>query len=106
MTTSFVTPRHGQSFTLSPEATAILDDYQRFLQDIWDIPFTAPDAVLSDALLMLVERYYEFRQWRQQGSKPQRRAHPQLSRPSSHLTPSRVRIQRNPSRRQRSGRPP
>ena len=46
--------RQRPSLTLSPDAVAILEDYGRFLQDIWDSPPASPDAVLAGSAIQVM----------------------------------------------------
>ena len=66
-------PPLGQALILSPDAVAILNDYHRFLADIWEQELSSPDAVLTDALVVLVTRYPAFRTWRQQAGRDAQR---------------------------------
>ena len=77
-------PLLGQALILSPDAHAILADSHRFLADIGEQPRSSPDAVLTDALSVLVARSPAFRTWRQQAGRDSQRsprAWPRLAAP-------------------------
>ena len=101
MTHSTAVRHQPSSLTLSPEAVAILDDYGRFLQDVWDNAPASPDAVLTDALQVLVERYAAFRHWRQQGGRPQPRAQPHRTHAPFPFTSAHSHLRRPPTLRRR-----
>jgi hypothetical protein len=94
--------RQSRTLTVAPDAIAILEDYSLFLQDIWDAAPTSPDDVLSDALRVLVERYREFRQWRQQGGRQHLSSPSPAVRPPSRVPTSSLLIRRQPRQRRRS----
>lgn len=101
MTQSSAVTHQQSSLTLSPDAVAILEDYGRFLQDVWDDAPASPDALLTDALHVLVERYTAFRHWRRQRGRPQPRARPHSTRVAFPFTPTRSRSHSTPSVRRR-----
>lgn len=84
-------PLPGQALFLSSDACAILDDYHRFLKDIWEQELSSPDAVLTDALSVLVARYPAFRAWRQQTGRDSRRSSHSRPRPPRPVAPAHVR---------------
>lgn len=94
MPTPSAGPRLGQALILSPDAFAILDDYHRFLEDIWEHHLSSQGEVLTDALVVLVTRYPAFRTWRQQAGRDAQRVPRAWQRAPRPVAPTRVRVPR------------
>jgi hypothetical protein len=101
MMTTSAQRRQQQTLAVSPDAQAILEDYHRFLQDLWGAAPTSPEDVLADALLVLVERYRAFREWRQQSTRQHHPAPHVVSRRSTHAHSSSLPIRHLQQRRRR-----
>lgn len=93
--------RQRQTLAVSPDARAILEDYHLFLQDMWGAAPTSPEDVLADALLVLVERYRAFREWRQQSKRQHSPAQHLVYRHSTHAHSSSLPVRHLHQRRRR-----